>query len=48
MHVSREKAVEHADIVARMHVGTTIDLFKLKSVGNIKYPNSPLITGEMC
>jgi hypothetical protein len=48
MHLSREKAKEQADIVARMHVGTTIDLFKLKSVGSIKYPSSPTISGEMC
>jgi hypothetical protein len=48
MHLSREKAKEQADFVARMHVGTTIDLFKLKSVGSIKYPSSPTISGEMC
>ena len=48
MHLSRDKAKAQADMVARMHVGTTIDLFKLTSVGSIKYPSSPTISGEMC
>src|SRR5437762_866357 len=47
MHKSREKAIEQAEASARLHLGATIGMFKLTSVGSIKYPDSPLITGEM-
>ena len=47
LHVSRADAVEHADTLARMHVGQTIHVFKLTSVGTISYPNTPTKTGEV-
>jgi hypothetical protein len=47
VHHTRESAAKHADIAARMNIGATIHLYQLKSVGSIKYPNSPLIIGDM-
>jgi hypothetical protein len=46
LHVSRADAIDHADTLARMHIGQTIHVFKLTSVGTISYPNTPTKTGE--
>jgi hypothetical protein len=46
MHQSLQSASAEADVLARMHVGQTISIFQLKSVGSIKYPNTPTIFGD--
>jgi hypothetical protein len=47
MHRSPESASAQADLAARLHVGVTVHLYQLKSVGSITYPNRPLIIGDV-
>lgn len=46
IYESLAEASAHADQVARIHAGRTISIYQLRSVGSVKYPNTPTIIGD--
>jgi len=46
MHRSLEAASAQADYLARVHTGTKVHVYQLRSIGNISYLNTPSIFGH--